>query len=214
MVRLLPVTARWAALTWVAGAVLYLVAEAVAASGYPGYSYVEDYISDLGVPGGAGTRAGTVGGHVATVMNLGFLANGTAFLVGALLASRAGGGRGRVLLGLAAVHALGNLLVATFHSGGQDTVLHALGAGLAIIGGNLAACAAGLAAGTVGAPRWYGAASTTAGVLGLVALGVLVAGPDGLPVGVPERISVYTIIGWQLGTGAALLWAVRPSRAR
>ena len=200
--------AGWAGVVWVAGAASYLAAEAVAASGYQGYSYVEDYISDLGVPQGT---TGTVGGHVATVMNLGFVANGAAFLVAALLVTRAGPGRGHVpFVGLAAVHAVGNLLVAAVHSGGEDTVLHTLGAGLAIVGGNLAVAVAGLAATTLGVPRWYGAASTAAGVLGLVALTVLVVGPDGVPVGVAERSSVYTIIGWQLGTGAALLGATAP----
>ena len=198
---------RRAGVVWLAGAALYLLAEAVAASGYPGYSYVEDYISDLGVPHGT---TGTVGSHVATVMNLGFVANGTAFLIGALLVARVGpGGRRIPFVALAAVHAVGNLLVATFHSGGQDTALHTLGAGMAIVGGNLAVCVAGPIAGRAGAPRWYGAASTAAGLLGLAALAVLVAA-SGVPVGVPERISVYTIVGWELVTGAVLLGARRP----
>ena len=40
--------ARAAAVVWLAGAAVYLVSESIAASSFPGYSYIGDYISDLG----------------------------------------------------------------------------------------------------------------------------------------------------------------------
>ncbi len=43
---------RAAAIAWILGAAAYLAAEAASASAYrPSYSYADDFISDLGVPG-------------------------------------------------------------------------------------------------------------------------------------------------------------------
>src|SRR6185312_10607218 len=89
---------------------------------------------------------------------------------------------------------------------------HAAGAGMAIIGGNLVLLAAGRYGGRVGAPRWYTTASAAAGVAGLAGFALFLADTGILGGGAFERISVYTIIGWEIVTGAALLARARLSK--
>ena len=191
------------------GAIVYLVCEAVAAASVPGYSYVADYISDLGV---------------SAVMNIGaFMLHGSLFFVGAIVLSRrcptlGWGGWGFMLA--AAANATGNVLVGTFRSGtplaAGDVNWHAVGAGMAIVGGNIAVIIAGLASRRIGAPRPYRLASVAVGVIGLVCLLTLIIdGANGsrlLPVGLVERGSVYSIVVWEIMTGVSILgqgWAAR-----
>ena len=187
---------------WLAGAAVYLVSEAIAAASVPGYSYVADFISDLGV---------------AAVMNIGaFMLHGSLFLLGAIVIWR-----GYPTLGwvgwsfvLAAVaNAIGNVLVGTFSSGAAETPgdvhWHAIGAGMAIIGGNTAVIIAGIGSRRIGAPRSYRRASVAIGAVGIACLLTLIIdganGSRGLPVGVVERGAVYTIVVWEIMTGVAIL---------
>ncbi|WNG94434.1 DUF998 domain-containing protein [Mycobacterium sp. ITM-2016-00318] len=171
---------------------MYLVCEAVAAAGYPGYSYIDDYISDLGVY---------------AIMNIGFTMHGALFLLGAIVVSRAcrdigAAGWGFVLA--AAANAIGNALVGAFRSGDH---WHVLGAGLAIVGGNVAVVIAGI--GSREASRRYSSASIVIGAVGLACLTALIidgaSGSRLIPVGVLERGSVYSIVVWELMTGVVLL---------
>jgi hypothetical membrane protein len=199
--------ARAAAVIWLVGAAVYLVSEAIAAAGFPGYSYVADYISDLGA---------------AAVMNIGaFILHGSLFLVGAIVISRARQTLGWVGWGFvlaAAANAVGNILVGTFRSGMPVTAghvnWHAIGAGMALVGGNTAVIIAGLGSGRIGAPRSYRLASFGIGVVGIACLLTLIIdGANGSrvpPVGVVERGSVYSIVVWEIVTGAAILCR-RPS---
>jgi hypothetical membrane protein len=183
---------------WVVGAVGYVLLEAFAAAAYPAYSYANNAISDLGVNG---PRVG--------VMRAAFWLHGTLFLLGALcVAGRPADQRARLFLGLAATDAVGNILVATVHSG----KVHVVGAALAIGGGN-AAILAGSA--VVGAShRWYRITSKCIAAVGLLSLVMLVIDPattaiNLLPHGVWERGSVYSITLWQLLTAAFLLTGAR-----
>ena len=199
--------ARAAAVIWLVGAAVYLVSEAIAAASFPGYSYIADYISDLGV---------------AAVMNIGaFILHGSLFLVGAIVISRACptlGWVGWSFVLAASVNAIGNILVGTFRSGMPVTAghvnWHAIGAGMALVGGNTAVIIAGLGSGRIGAPRSYHLASFGIGVVGMACLlALIIDGANGsrvLPVGVIERGSVYSIVVWEIVTGAAILCR-RPS---
>ncbi|MDT5224921.1 MAG: hypothetical protein QOG19_2328 [Mycobacterium sp.] len=189
---------RGAAL-WVMGGLGYLLLEAFAAAGYrPHYSYAHNYISDLGVTG-ARTQ----------LMHAAFWLHGTLFLLGALfIVGRPADRRARVFLGMAAANALGNIVVATVHSG----TVHIAGAALAIVGGN----AAILAGSAVIRPtrQWYRSTSKIIGVVGFSSLVMLVIDSattaiDLLPSGVWERGSVYSITLWQLLTAACLLTDAR-----
>lgn len=179
-----------AAAAWIAGAVTYLAAEALAAAARPTYHYAHDYISDLGVPGTP----------LSGLMNTAFAVQGVMLLLGALLAT----GRRRPLLpAFAAANAVGNVLVATVHAGHGP--LHLVGAALAIVGGNAAA----VVGATLAAGRSYRVGARLLGTVGLVSVTVLVAqawtGAAMLPGPVWERAAVYPILAWQLLAAAALL---------
>ena len=190
---------RAAAVVWLAGATVYLVCEAIAAAQAPGYSYVDDFISDLGV---------------SAVMNYGaFMVHGSLLLIGAVVVARSiptlgWAGWGFVIA--AAANAIGNVFVGVFRSGSH---WHVVGAGLAIIGGNVAAIIAGLGSRRLGASRSYRLVSVAIGVVGLACLvALIIDGANGsrlLPAGLVERGAVYSIIAWEIMTGAAILLRFR-----
>lgn len=171
-----------AAIAWILGPLTYLTLEAVAAKGFPHYSYARNFISDLGAT--ASPRA--------MLMNAAFCLQGTLFLLGALFLDRA-----RLFLTLAVANAAGNVLIAIFRSG---VAAHAVGAVLAIVGGN----AAILAASRIGGPL-YARVSAGLGVFGLVSFAVFVVTVHGASRGIWERGSVYSILTWQMFTAVWIL---------
>jgi len=173
-----------AALAWIVGPLTYLTLEAVAAVYFPHYSYAHNHISDLGAPASP----------QAPLMNAAFCVQGMLFLVGAALLDRA-----RSFLTLAVANAAGNVLIAIFHSG---VAAHAVGAVLAIVGGN----AAILARSRVGGPL-YRRVSVGLGMLGLLSFAVFIVALQTAvgPRGVWERGSVYTILLWQWFTAGGVL---------
>jgi hypothetical membrane protein len=193
-----------AAVAWISGGLAYLILEAVAAAAFrPHYSYVRNLISDLGA---TSPRAG--------LMNTAFCVQGTLFLVGAVLAVRGVDGRkARLFLALAAANAVGNILIAAFHSGSTGTGwVHASGAVLAIAGGNAAILAGSC---VVSGPAWYRTVSIGLGGFGLVSFTMFAIESTTttvhlLPPAVWERCSVYPITTWQMLTAAWLLLSRRP----
>lgn len=222
---------------WIAAAVVYLLAEAVTASAFPGYSYASNYISDLGIPEVGSYQGRAIDSPLHPVMNTAFVASGALFLAAAASAARAGVLHPRrPLLGLAVVYAVGISLVGLVHGSQASAddgtgVLHVIGAALAIVGGNVLAIVAGVASRRaarrgIGRPSArpgrlasvYPLLSIGLGVLGLVGLlGLeLDSGSpsvDLLPEGIWERIAVYTVTAWQLLTGILLLTRPRVSSA-
>jgi hypothetical membrane protein len=183
-----------AAVAWIIGPLSYLTLEAVAAAAFPHYSYGQNLISDLGV-----------GGHspLAWLMNIAFCVQGTLFLVGAVFLVRAFEKRSaRQFLILATANAVGNLLIAVFHSGPSPTAsVHATGAVLAIVGGNAA-----ILAGWSMIGGWHRAVSVALGLFGLLSFVVFVfALRNATPPAVWERCSVYSITAWELLTASRLL---------
>jgi len=196
-----------AAVAWMSGGLAYLILEAVAAKAFrPHYSYAHNYISDLGVTSGLDSPR-------AWLMNTAFCLQGSLFLGGAILATRAVRARKAWLfLTFAAANAVGNFLIAIFHSGPAAQAdgtawVHATGAVLAIVGGN-AAILAGSA--VIDGPRWYRWVSAWLGVVGLISFTMFViqlttTADYVLPAAVRERGSVYPITAWQIFTAAWLL---------
>ena len=187
---------------WIVAALGYFVAEAVAAAAMVStYSYATDYISTLGAPGRS---------PLAVLMNAAFVAQAILFLAGAALL--VAGGRARkasVFLAFAVINGIGNLLVATVHSGpsGSGPDWHGVGAFLAIAGGNVAVLAGSSAIRRAGASRTYRAVSVALGVLGLLCLAGLVLDTSltVLPIGIWERGSVYSVYMWQTLTAVYLI---------
>ncbi|MCR3754560.1 putative membrane protein [Lentzea californiensis] len=207
-----------AAVLWALGSTWYLISEAVAASAFPNYSYSHDYISDLGAVREDPLDERRIDSPLAEVMNLGFLHQGLFFLLGAVFLARAlPAGRGRpAFLVLAVVHAAGNGLVATFHSGHADDVsaaLHPVGAVMAILGGNLATITAALLLRDHAGTRIAGFTLSGIGLTSLLALGFATTSGTSLlfDVGTWERGSVYAITTWQL-VAATVVLTTRCSR--
>jgi hypothetical membrane protein len=183
-----------AAVAWLSAGIAYLTLEAVAAAAFrPHYSYAHNFISDLGVPGDHSP--------LAWLMNLGFCVQGTLFLVSAALTAPR---EARLFLSLVTANAIGNVLIAIFHSGPSPTAwVHAIGAVLAIVGGNAAILAGSRIVG-----GWHRRVSVALGAFGLLSFLLFVVqqrASSALPLGVWERCSVYSITAWQLLTAAWLL---------
>ncbi len=199
--------ARVAAVLWIVAAVGYLVAEALAAANVNGhYSYVHDYISVLGVP---------AWGRFAYLMNGAFYLQGALLFIGAVLVVRGVGRRGMLFLIFTAVNAVGFFLVATVHGGsplaaGEGVYWHQAGAFLAFIAGNAAIVAgSSIVARAVDARWWYRGMSLLLAAAGFVAFLALanfnVWGYKYGPIGIVERVPVYTILAWQIFSAVVLL---------
>lgn len=183
-----------AAVAWSSAGLAYLTLEGIAAAAFqPHYSYARNFISDLGVPGDHSP--------LAWLMNLGFCVQGTLFLVSAALTAPR---EARLFLSLVTANAIGNVLIAIFHSGPSPTAwVHAIGAVLAIVCGNAA-----ILAGSRIVSGWHRKVSVALGAFGLLSFVLFVIelkASSALPLGVWERCSVYSITAWQLLTAAWLL---------
>ncbi|MCG5433130.1 DUF998 domain-containing protein [Mycobacterium sp. MYCO198283] len=176
-----PRSRRATAAALVAAAACFVVAEAVAARGFPGYRYTEDVISDLG----------TARSPRAALMNTSFLSSGVLVAVATVVGTRR---RDRALRCAAAVHVAGMVLIALVPSDAGSA--HVVGAAAAILGGNAAAVAAGGA--LAGRATGFGRALVAVGGVGLLSLAMMVAAMTaGVPLLVPdavwERGAVYPI---------------------
>jgi hypothetical membrane protein len=191
-----------AAVAWLSAGLAYLTLEGIAAAAFrPHYSYAHNFISNLGIPSG--------NSPLAWLMNTAFCVQGTLFLVGAILTVRAvEAPKAGLFVTLAAANAVGNLLIAAFHSGPSSHAngtasVHALGAVLAIVGGNAA-----ILAGSRMVSGWHRKVSVALGAFGLLSFTLFVielTASSSLPLGILERCSVYSITAWQLFTAAWLL---------
>jgi hypothetical membrane protein len=196
---------------WIVAAVLYLLVEKVAADNVKGhYSYLHHYISVLGVP---------AWGRFAYLMNGAFYLQGVLMFVGAVLVTRASGRRGVFFLSFTTAATVGYFLVATVHGGSplakdDGMQLHMAGALLVFIAGNLAIVpGSAIVARATAAKWWYRAVSLLIAAVGIVAWLILanynVWGHNFGPVGLLERIPVYSILAWQVFSAVVLLGLLR-----
>lgn len=206
---------RLAGALWLLAGLFYLTSEAIAASAFAGYSYANNYISDLGVP--YPLTDGTAS-PLAWVMNFGgFILDALLYGAAAIIAMSALPLRRRIaaaFLVFVSIHSVGSILVGIVHSGPREIVagthsIHVLGAAMAIIGGN----AASITASCFDVPAAYRRASLILGSVGLASLAMLeanrVTGTPILADGLFERGSVYAITAWEILTGLTLLFGRR-----
>ncbi|BBY30719.1 hypothetical protein GCM10023114_36760 [Mycolicibacterium sediminis] len=192
------VSIRLGSSLWIVSALAYFVVEAYAAAAIDGYGYASDYISTLGDPV-VSPRAG--------LMNAAFLLQAVALPLGGWLLVRGSSSRAAVPFRIfVALNGVGNVLVATVHSG-TGSPWHGVGAALAIAGGNLAVLAGAWALRPAASTKAFIAASVALGVVGLLCL--LPVAATTAPIGAWERGSVYTIYGWQVLAAIAFLAAGR-----
>ncbi|WP_058304470.1 DUF998 domain-containing protein [Gorillibacterium timonense] len=185
---------------------IYLASEAITANAWstPEYSYSYNYISDLGVSKHLIVEGREVLSPLAYVMNFGFKSHGILFLIAYLLVLPLLRGKSKII-GLIPVfvHSIGIILVSEFPGETYDKVsTHVIGATMAILGGNLALIMIGLA-GRHLFPRLR-TVSMIIGMVGIFALVMMVTHNLGYPA-VFERMSVYTIIAWDLFFGFNIL---------
>lgn len=213
---------RLAAVAWICIGVLYVGSEGVAASAFsPRYSYAENYISDLGV-----SVCGTIydGRAICSplhaLMNAGFVFQGVMFLGAAFAIARAISASTRyVFVAFAALNCIGNLLIGFFPENtpgllGGGFSCHVVGALLAILFGNGAALASAWTFAELRLARVHRLASIALPTLAAVAFTMLLlsrgSGATTLfPDGIWERISVYTITGWELLSGLCVIARTR-----
>lgn len=207
-----------AGVLWMLSALVHLTTEAVTAAAFAGYSYATNYISDLGIPDVGEYQGRAIDSPLHTVMNVGFVVQGALYLAAACIVVRTcSTGLGRLLVALAIVYAIGISLVGIVH-GSQasdddgSAIFHVLGAGMAIISGNVVAIAVGVGVSREHPRSPYALASIALGVVGLVGLAMLQVDSattrvDLLADGVWERIAVYAVTAWQLLTCIVLLTA-------
>lgn len=207
---------RVAAVLWIIGPLWYLVAEGVTALAFPGYSYADNYISDLGVPERGVLDDRVLDSPLHAVMNAGFVGEGVLFLIGLVLLLRHRGRNGWVVAAavLGAVHSAGIIVVGLVPGSPANVdngliFWHGLGAVAAIGGGNLVAIIAGRA---LGLPRAISRVGQLLGALGFVSAALLVTHTL-LPDGVWERGAVCTFMVWQLIAGISLLARRRTAAA-
>ena len=188
-------------------ALWYLVCEAVAAIGFPAYSYATNWVSDLGVPEPSVFQGREINSRLANVMNTGFVGEGALVAIGALLIfwESARARRRAAFLALGLMHGVGIALVGMVHGSQANqeaglTVFHFGGASFAIIGGNVLLIVAGSTTLRDRLSFWMRRVCIVLGILGLVSLALLVitavGGWEFAPVW--ERGSVYTIMAGNL----------------
>lgn len=196
------------------GPAVYLTAEAVSAAAWthPTYSYLHNWISDLGSSTTGTFQGREIDSPLYQVMNAGFLIQGLLFAAGALaIAGRLLGRLRRTAVALTVATTTGYVLLAVFHgspAAAEDgtLALHYLGATLAILGANALAIVLGAHWWNDPANRSLGHASVPLGILGLIAVIALFSTMgSGLPAGLIERVSVYTAVAWQVRVALQLL---------
>lgn len=209
---------RAAAAALLLGPAVYLTAEAVSAAAWtsPTYSYLHNWISDLGASTNGTFQDREINSPLYQVMNAGFMIQGLLFAVGVLtVASRLPGRLRRNAIALTTATTAGYVLLAVFHGSPEAAedgtlALHYLGATLAILGANALAIMLGAHWWNDPANRSLGHASVPLGILGLIAVVALFSTMgSSLPAGLIERVSVYTAVAWQVRVALQLLLAGR-----
>jgi hypothetical membrane protein len=206
-----------AAIALLVAVVMFSVAETVSAAAWhtPAYSYANDFVSDLGVPGTLVMFKGhPIYSPLAWLLNAGFVVDGLLVAVAAVLLLRpAGQGRmaawqRRLLIGFG----IGLPMAGFLHeSPAWSLPFHAIGATLAMAGGNIAILLTGLLAARLGVPGWLARVFMVLGAVGLaffLAVQVLVFKDSAvLPhgIGALERGAAYPVLATQLIVGVALL---------
>jgi hypothetical membrane protein len=206
------------ALLLIVGAVVFWVAEALAASAWshPEYSFRRDAISDLGNPVPHDFMFGhAVNSPAYFAMNFGFAVTGILYASAVVILHRLFVGRARIaILITGMLEAVGLLVVSEFHQQSVNALemsVHWVGAFLILIG-SVTIVLVGVFSGPVGAPRWYRFLSTIVGICILLSFITLVTVPPVATVigaGLMERIAMWGALSWQVVTGITLLIARR-----
>ncbi|MFC4111568.1 DUF998 domain-containing protein [Nonomuraea zeae] len=205
-----PSQRRTAGALLIAGPMIFLLAEFIAAAAWtdPPYSYTYHFISNLGVHGPSTLFGQYMHSPLAWVMNTGFFLFGITILAGVAVLRGLLGWRRWAALVPAALLAAGGVLLGLFPGSGEAMNdgtgdFHALGALAGFVGANVLAIVLGSMHRRVGLSLNLGRTLVTVGVIGLVSMVAyfadLISGANIL-VGLIERGAVHPFL---LGLGCA-----------
>lgn len=201
----------------IAGPVIFLLAELIAAAAWtnPPYSYTYHFISDLGVCGPSTLFGQYMYSPLAWVMNTGFFLFGITILAGIVMLRGLSGWRRWATLVPATLLAIGGILLALFPGSGEALEngsgdFHAMGAFAGFIGANVLAIILGSMRHRVGFPSRIGRILVTVGVIGLLStvlyLIVIFSSGDNVIgiVGLIERGATHPFLIGLLCAGASI----------
>ena len=206
---------RAGAILFVVAGFLYLACEAISALSWrdPAYQYAHNYISDLGIPVVTQFGGRPIHSPLHGVMNCGFISHGLLFVTAFFLVTGTLPAKRKWIgLALAVVHGIGVTMVGLFP--GYDwwgEPFHSLGALLAIAGGNLAILCGGLLTRNLVHQNSLSVLGVALGLIGLAGFATFMALDGGLHAAVFERISVYTVMLWELLFGLFVLMKSPPT---
>ncbi|MFP7759975.1 DUF998 domain-containing protein [Marisediminicola sp. LYQ85] len=195
---------------------VYLVFEFVSAAAWvdPPYDWARNYISDLGFADCATVDGDRLCSPLHPLMNAGFMVQGTVFTIGGVLVTRilfAEAAQRVLVASLLVVSGVGTFFVGVFHQSlalydAGLNGLHVLAATLAIGPGNVGILLLGIFALALPAWRGYALGVIVIAVIGIVAAVALALGdPLGIGIGLVERVAVYPLNTFTIGTGVGLL---------
>ena len=196
--------------------VVYLVFEFLAARAWtdPPYDWARNYISDLGFADCALVGVVRICSPLYSLMNAAFMIQGTVFTVGSILVVgfMLTTMRSRWLVGtLMVISGVGTFFVGVFnqslalYDAGLNG-LHFFSAFLAIGPGNIGILLLGILVIPQREWRGYGIAIVVIGIVGVIASLLLLAKVDfELGIGLVERVAVYPLNAWTIGTGVGLV---------
>ena len=188
-----------AGIVLIIGSAYYVLAEAISAAFFNASifnTYIFHTISELGIPNG--------NSPLFFLMNSAFILIGLALLFGAFYKFKEFIIKNKVLFYiLTCVTSLGVIIVGLIHGGNPLTLgYHAMGAIMAILGGN---CLLVLISKSMGEFGKYQKITFVLGVIGLMAFWSMFFNMESIYMPVFERLSVYTLIIWSFWTGICLL---------
>ena len=211
-------SARWPGIALIGGAIVTIAAEAITASAWTvrPYSYANDYVNFLGAPFTGQFEGITISSPLWLLMSIGWILSGVLIAAAGIALSRQLAVKRRVVVVIVSVlQAIGLILFATIPLG-PDTIasgllgLYLAGAFLSVIAGNALIVAVGTAWRQLGLPRPTGIASAILGVIGLISIP---ATYGWAPIGIAERISVYSFLAGAAIIGISLLIRRTSSRS-
>ncbi len=188
-----------AGIVFIIGSLYYMVAEAVSAAFFHVSifnAYVFHTISELGIP--------NENSPMFWLMNSAFIFIGLTLIFGYLYKFNEFVVKNRIICFiLTVVSGLGVIIVGLIHGGNPLTMsYHALGAVMAILGGNLLLIIVSRSMADFGK---FQKISLILGVIGLISFWIMFFNMGSVYMPVFERLSVYTLILWIFSTGFFLL---------
>lgn len=192
------------AVIFIVAPLMFFVLEFISAMAWqnPTYSYLQNYVSDLGVPVDTVFQGRHILSPLHALMNFNFIAYAILILIAIIgISASLKINRKGLAIGLLIAHSLGFILVGLFP--GYDWwggVYHTIGAIPVIFGGNLGIIVLGTAFGKAYKEQSFSTASLLLGVIGLVGIfTVLIMASKGLGYqGLFERIAIYPTFIWEI----------------